>query len=108
MLSPVVALVQLCVTIFSFRGASLQGETEATIRGEGELHLSESCVLLTIGPSRYAVSNMDYGWTLHTVTAVRENKDCRGWFMNSAVDFCHLPEEPDDLGIGAVLCWDFL
>ncbi|KAI0747393.1 hypothetical protein C8Q74DRAFT_1401783 [Fomes fomentarius] len=52
---------------------------------------------------RYAVSNMDYGWTLHTVTAVRENKDCRGWFMNSAVDFCHLPEEPDDLGIAYAL-----
>lgn len=43
---------------------------------------------------------MDHGWTLETVTSVRENADCRGWFMNYAVDLCHTEEDLDDLVIG--------
>ena len=43
---------------------------------------------------------MNYGWTLETVTAVRETGDCRGWFMNRAVDFSHTDEDLDDLVIG--------
>ena len=49
---------------------------------------------------RYAVQNMGYGWTLETITAVREMADCRGWFMNRAVDFSHTDEDLDDLVIG--------
>ncbi len=53
-----------------------------------------------IAESRYVVQNMNYGWTLETVTGVREAGDCRGWFMNRAVDFSHTDEDLDDLVIG--------
>ncbi len=43
---------------------------------------------------------MNYGWTLETVTGIREVGNCRGWFMNCAVDFSHTNKDLDDLVIG--------
>ncbi|TBU53410.1 hypothetical protein BD310DRAFT_159087 [Dichomitus squalens] len=46
---------------------------------------------------------MNSGWTLETITSVREKADCRGWFMNYAVDLCHTEEDLDNLAIACAL-----
>ncbi|KAI0708020.1 hypothetical protein C8Q76DRAFT_138569 [Earliella scabrosa] len=46
---------------------------------------------------------MDYGWTLHTTSGVRANKDCREWFIYNAPDFCHIIQDFTDLGVAYAL-----